>query len=360
MPKEIECRKELQDMKKIKLNAVADAVAEANGGMISTELLEVLKLAHAAGLNAEGDCAFKKIPAEPRRITYGCPLSEEAEAVLLIRGRMGDREAKQVFFAAYEGLVKKRAASFYHHGNGRRLLGDFDEAVSLACEAFYQAMDEADIVKDGRFVRVSNLFGVAARRYEARERMDNLSVSIPANLYHAANRLDAYLKDNMLRLEDISRETCEDAGCCGSFGWTSVRDACAALRMGSQPFSDLQCEDVPSGEMQGDRILFLYDGENVIAWDTVRWIAGVITKLSDSRKVRVFADFHGFNRSGTGMSFVELAEKYGCSTRTVRDDIKVARAMIADEMRRQDAEVTAELAGGRRMGYLKSQAGHFS
>ena len=40
--------------------------------------------------------------------------------MLLIRGRMGDREAKQVFFAAYEGLVKKRAASFYHHGSGRR------------------------------------------------------------------------------------------------------------------------------------------------------------------------------------------------------------------------------------------------
>ena len=213
-------------------------------------------------------------------------------------------------------------------------------------------------MKDGRLVRVSNLFGVVARRYEARERMDNLSVSIPANLYHAANRLDAYLKDNMLRLEDISRETCEDAGCCGSFGWKSVRDACAALRMGSQSFSDLQCADtdVPFGGMQGDRILFLYDGENVVAWDTVRWIAGVITKLSGFRKVRVFADFHGFNRSGTGMSFAELAEKYRCSTRTVRDDIKVAQEMIADEMRRQDAEVTAELAGGRRMGYLKSQA----
>ena len=40
--------------------------------------------------------------------------------LLLIRGRMGDREAKQVFFAAYEGLVRKRAASFYHHGGGRR------------------------------------------------------------------------------------------------------------------------------------------------------------------------------------------------------------------------------------------------
>ena len=345
-------------MKKIKLNAVAKAVAEANGGTISTELLEVLKLAHAAGLNADYKCTFEKIPAEPRRITYGCPLSEEAEAVLLVRGRMGDREAKQIFFAAYEGLVKKRAASFYHHRNGRRLLGDFDEAVSLACEAFYQAMDEADVVKDGRLVRVSNLFGVVARRYEARERMYNLSVSIPANLYHAANRLDAYLKDKMLCLEDISRETCEDAGCCGSFGWMSVRDACAALRMGSQSFSDLQCADtdVPSGGMHGDRMLFLYDRENVIAWDTVRWIAGVITKLSGSRKVRVFADFHGFNRSGTGMTFMELAEKYGCSTRTVRDDIKAARAMIADEMRRQDAEVTAELAGGRRHGYLKSQA----
>ena len=237
-------------MKKIRLNAVAEAVAESNGGTISTELLEVLKKAHAAGLNAEGDCVFEKIPAEPRCITYGCPLSEEAEAVLLVRGRMGDREAKQVFFAAYEGLVKKRAASFFHHGSGRRLLGDFDEAVSLACEAFYQAMDEADIVKDGRLVRVSNLFGVIVRRYETRERMYNLSVSIPANLYHAANRLDAYLKVNMLCLEDISRETCEDAGCCGSFGWKSVRDACAALRMGSQPFSDLQCEDVPSGGRQ--------------------------------------------------------------------------------------------------------------
>ena len=30
--------------------------------------------------------------------------------------------------------------------------------------------------------------------------------------------------------------------------------------------------------------------------------------------------------------------------------------MIADEMRHQDAEGTAELAGGRRLGYLKSQA----
>lgn len=108
-------------MKKIKLNAVAEAVAEANGGTISTELLETLKLAQAAGLNAEGDCTFEKISAEPRNITYGCPLSEEAEAVLLIRSRMGDREAKQIFFAAYEGLVKKRAAAFYHHGNGRRL-----------------------------------------------------------------------------------------------------------------------------------------------------------------------------------------------------------------------------------------------
>jgi len=43
-------------------------------------------------------------------------------------------------------------------------------------------------------------------------------------------------------------------------------------------------------------------------------------------------------------------------SRTVRDDIKAARAMIAGEMRRQDAEVIAELAGGRRLGYLKSQA----
>lgn len=345
-------------MKKIRLNAVAEAVAESNGGTISTELLGVLKKAHAAGLNAEEDCVFEKIPAEPRCITYGCPLSEEAEAVLLVRGRMGDREAKQVFFAAYQGLVKKRAASFYHHGNGRRLLGDFDEAVSLACEAFYQAMDEADVVKDGRLVRVSNLFGVIVRRYEARERMYNLSVSIPANLYHAANRLDAYLKDNMLCLEDISRETCEDAGCCGSFGWMSVRDACAALRMGNQPFSDLQYADVDaaSGGMQEDRILFLCDGEGVVVWDTVRWIVGIIAKLSGSRKVRVFVDFHGFNRSGNGMSFAELAEKYGCSTRTIRDDIKAAREMIAGEMRRQDAEVTAELAGGRKLGYLKSQA----
>ena len=271
---------------------------------------------------------------------------------------MGDREAKQVFFAAYEGLVRKRAASFYHHGNGRRILGDYDEAVSLACEAFYQAMDEADVVKDGRLVRVSNLFGVVARRYEAKERMDNLGITIPANLYHAANRLDAYLKDNMLCLEDISRETCEDAGCCGSFGWKSVRDACAALRMGSQPFSDLQCVDMDAaaGGMCGDKILFLCDGQDMIAWDTVRWIAGVIAKLSDSRKVRVFADFHGFNRSGRGMSFAELAEKYECSTRTMRDDIKAAREMIAGEMRRQDAEVTAELAGGRKLGYLKSQA----
>lgn len=342
-------------MKKIKLNAVAEAVAEANRGMISTELMGVLKLAHAAGLNAERDCAFEKIPAEPRCLTYGCPLSEEAEAVLLIRGRMGDREAKRIFFAAYEGLVKKRAASFYHYGNGRRLLGDFDEAISLACEAFYQTMDEVDVVKDGRLVRVSNLFGVIARRYEARERMDNMNISIPANLYHAANRLDAYLKDNMLCLEDISRETCEDAGCCGNFGWMSVRDACAALRMSCQSFSDLQNADVDG--MLGDRMLFLYDRENAATWDTVRWIAGVITKLSGSKKVRVFADFHGFNRSGTGMSFVELAEKYGCSTRTVRDDIKAAREMIADEMRRQDAEVTAELAGGRRLGYLKSLAG---
>lgn len=358
MPREIECRKELRDMKKIKLNAVAEAVAEANGGMISTELLGVLKEAHAAGLNAEGVCTFEKIPAEPRHITYGCPLSEEAEAVLLVRGRMGDREAKQVFFAAYEGLVRKRAAAFYHRGNGRRLLGDFDEAVSLACEAFYQAMDEADVVKDGRLVRVSNLFGMVARRYEAKERMDNLSVTIPANLYHAANRLDAYLKDNMLCLEDASRETCEDAGCCGGLGWKAVRDACAALRMGSQPFSDLQCADVDAapGGMQEDRILFLCDGQGVIAWDTVQWIAGVITKLSGSRKVRVFADFHGFNRSGAGMSFAELAEKYGCSTRTIRDDIKAAREMIAGEMRRQDAEVTAELEDGRRHGYLKSQA----
>ena len=98
-------------MKKIRLNAVAEAVAESNGGTISSELLEVLKKAHAAGLNAEWDCAFEKIPAEPRCITYSCPLSEEAEAVLLVCGRMGDREAKQIFFAAYEGLVKKRAAS---------------------------------------------------------------------------------------------------------------------------------------------------------------------------------------------------------------------------------------------------------
>lgn len=93
----------------------------------------LVKEAHAAGLNAEDACAFERVPAEPRRITYGCPLSEEAEAVLLIRGRMGDREAKRVFFAAYEGLVRKRAAAFYHHGNGRRILGDYDEAVSLAC-----------------------------------------------------------------------------------------------------------------------------------------------------------------------------------------------------------------------------------
>ncbi len=162
----------------------------------------------------------------------------------------------------------------------------------------------------------------------------------------------------MLCLEDVSRETCEDAGCCGSFRWTSVRDACAALRVGSKPFSDMQYADtnVSTGGTQGDRMLFLYDGENVVAWDTVRWIAGVIKNLSGSRKVRVFADFHGFNRSGAGMSFAELAEKYGCSTRTVRDDIKAARTMIAEEMRRQDAEVTAELAGGRRQGYLKSQA----
>lgn len=111
-PQEIECRKELQDMKKIRLNAVAVAVAESNSGTISTELLEVLKKAHAAGHNAEEDCVFEKIPAEPRGIICGCPLSEEAEAVLLVRGRMGDREAKQVFFAAYEGLVKKRAAAF--------------------------------------------------------------------------------------------------------------------------------------------------------------------------------------------------------------------------------------------------------
>ncbi len=196
LSQEIECGKELWNMKKIKLNAVAEAVAEANGGTISTELLRVLKEAHSVGLNAEDVCTFEKIQAEPRRITYGCPLSGEAEAVLLVRGRLGDREAKRVFFAAYEGLVKKRAASFYHHGNGRRLLGDFDEAVSLACEAFYQAVDEADVVKDGRLVRVSNLFGVVARRYETRERMDNLDITIPANLYHAANRLDAYLKDN--------------------------------------------------------------------------------------------------------------------------------------------------------------------
>ena len=47
------------------------------------------------------------------------------------------------------------------------------------------------------------------------------------------------------------------------------------------------------------------------------------------------SDFHGLNRGDTGMSFAELAEKYGCSTRTVRDDIKAAREMIADEMRRQ-------------------------
>lgn len=47
---------------------------------------------------------------------------------------------------------------------------------------------------------------------------------------------------------------------------------------------------------------------------------------------------------------------YGCSTRTVRDDIKTARAVIADEMQRQNAEVIAELVGGRRMGYLTSQA----
>lgn len=345
-------------MKKIKLNAVAEAVAEANGGAISTELLGVLKKAQAAGLNAEGDGTFEEIPAEPRRIIYGCPLSGEAEAVLLIRGRMGDREAKRAFFAAYEGLVRKRAASFYHHRGGRRLLGDYDEAVSMACEAFYQAAEEADVVKNGRLVGVSNLFGVVARRFETRERLGSVGMAIPANLYHAANRLDAYLKDNMLRLEDISREVCEDAGCCGSFGWKSVRDACAALRTGCQPFSDLRCMDVGvfPGGMAGN-ILFLYGGEDVDSWDTVRWIAGVITKLSGSRKVRVFADFHGFNRDGAGMSFAELAEKYGCSTRTVRDDIKAARKMIADEMRRQDAEVTAELAGGRRPGYLKSQAG---
>ena len=91
---------------------VAEAVAEANGGIISTELLGVLKEAHAAGLNAEDVCMFEKFPAEPRRITYGCPLSGEAEAMLLIRGRMGDREAKQAFFTAYEGLVRKRAAAF--------------------------------------------------------------------------------------------------------------------------------------------------------------------------------------------------------------------------------------------------------
>ena len=56
------------------------------------------------------------------------------------------------------------------------------------------------------------------------------------------------------------------------------------------------------------------------------------------------------------MSFAELAGKYGCSTRTVSDDIKAAREMIVGEMRRQDAEVTAELEDGRRHGYLKSQA----
>lgn len=47
-------------MKKIKLNAVAEVVAEANGGTISTELLGVLKKAHAAGLNAEYKCIFEK------------------------------------------------------------------------------------------------------------------------------------------------------------------------------------------------------------------------------------------------------------------------------------------------------------
>lgn len=73
--------------------------------------------------------------------------------------------------------------------------------------------------------------------------MYNLSMSIPANLYYAANRLDAYLKDNMLCLENISRETCEDA---------------------------------VSGGMCGDKILFLCDGQNVMDWDTVRWIAGVM------------------------------------------------------------------------------------
>lgn len=56
------------------------------------------------------------------------------------------------------------------------------------------------------------------------------------------------------------------------------------------------------------------------------------------------------------MPFVELTEKYGCSTRTMRDGIKAARAMIADEMRRQVADGTVELAGGMRPGYLKSQA----
>ena len=71
--------------------------------------------------------------------------------------------------------------------------------------------------------------------------------------------------------------------------------------------------DAAPGGMQGDRVLFLCDGQGVIAWDTVRWIEGIITKLSDSRKVRVFADFHGFNRSGAGMSFAEQQRNMGAA-----------------------------------------------
>ena len=198
-------------MKKIKLATILD-VLSSNNGFISEDLKNALILADDNGLCDESSPLLDRdwILTDDRKLDYStAPLSEEAEAVLLIRAKCGDKEAIEKLLQAHKNFLNTMAVELQKRSLGDVAYTDIEDCRQSVAEIFLEKIKRTEICCNGHIIKAISLLDYKTRTYATK----NIAVGGIKTEYNLAvksiyNFIKANKQDDVIK---VSREAVKDA-----------------------------------------------------------------------------------------------------------------------------------------------------
>lgn len=199
-------------MKKIKLAAILDVLSTHNG-FISEDLKNALILADDNGLCDESSPLLDRdwILTDNRKVDYStAPLSEEAEAVLLLRAKCGDKKAIEKLLTIHKNFLYTIAKELQKRSLGDVAYTDIEDCRQSVAEIFLEKIKRTEICCNGHIIKAITLLDYKTRTYATKniavggiKTEYNLAVKSIYNFIKANNKQDGVIK--------VSREAVKDA-----------------------------------------------------------------------------------------------------------------------------------------------------